>query len=298
MINGVAVGFLAYGLFSTADACIKALGESLSVFEIIFFVTAAHFLTIGVAKPESEHWRHIFRMHRPRLVFLRAACGVGAGLCGVYAFTTLPLAEAYALIFLMPAFATMLSIPILGEEVGWRRWTAVAIGFAGVLLVVKPGFRELHLGHLAAAMAAVFGALSMIVLRILGPTEKRITLLAVVYTAAVAVNGILMIPTFVMPQAFDFALIGLAGLVGGIGQIAMIVATRLSPANRVASGQYSQIVWAVIFGATFFGEFPDGLSFVGMALVVLSGVITFVREEQLHGWSRRIVLMRNRPDEF
>lgn len=298
MINGVAVGFLAYGLFSTADACIKALGGSMSVFEIIFFVTAAHFLTIGIAKPESERWRYIFHMHRPKLVLLRAACGVGAGLCSVYAFTTLPLAEAYALIFLMPAFATMLSIPILGEEVGWRRWTAVALGFAGVLLVVKPGFRELHLGHFAAALAAVFGALSMIVLRILGPTEKRITLLAAVYTAAVAVNGVLMIPGFVTPQPFDFALIGLAGLAGGLGQIAMIVATRLSPANRVASGQYSQIVWAVIFGAAFFNEIPDGLAFVGMALVVLSGVITFVREEKLHGWSRRIVLMRNRPDEF
>lgn len=298
MLNGVAVGFLAYALFSTADACIKALGGSLSVFEIIFFVTAAHFLTIGVAKPEGERWRHIFRMNRPGLVLLRAACGVGAGLCGVYAFTTLPLAEAYALIFLMPAFATILSIPILGEEVGWRRWTAVALGFIGVLLVVKPGFRELHLGHLTAAIAAMFGAVSMIVLRILGPTEKRITLLAAVYVAAVAVNGVLMIPGFVMPDATSFALIALAGLVGGLGQIAMIVATRLAPANRVASGQYSQIVWAVVFGAAFFGEVPDLLSFAGIGLVLVSGVITFVREEKLHGWSRRIVLMRNRPDEF
>ncbi|MEX0697634.1 MAG: DMT family transporter [Dongiaceae bacterium] len=298
MINGVAVGFLAYGLFSTADASIKALGGSMSVFEIIFLVTAAHFLTIGVAKPEGEHWRQVFRMHRPKLVMLRAACGVGAGLCGVYAFTTLPLAEAYALIFLMPAFATILSIPILGEEVGWRRWTAVALGFAGVLLVVKPGFRELHLGHLAAAVAAVFAALSMIVLRILGPTEKRITLLAVVYTAAVVINGVLMIPTFVVPQPVDLAIVGIAGIAGGLGQIAMIVATRLSPANLVASAQYSQIVWAVVFGAVFFGEFPDWLSFAGMGLVVVSGLITFVREEKLHGWSRRIVLMRNRPDEF
>jgi S-adenosylmethionine uptake transporter len=298
MINGIAVGFLAYGLFSTADACIKALGDSLSVFEIIFWVTAAHFLTIGIAKPKTEQWRHIFRMHRPGLVLLRAACGVGAGLCGVYAFTTLPLAEAYALIFLMPAFATILSIPLLGEDVGWRRWTAVALGFVGVLLVVKPGFRELHLGHLTAALAAVFGAVSMIVLRILGPTEKRITLLAVVYTAAVLVNGVLMVPGYTNPAPVDFALIGLAGLAGGLGQIAMIVATRLAPANRVASGQYSQIVWAIVFGAAFFGEIPDALSFAGIALVLASGLITFLREEKLHGWSRRIILMRNRPDEF
>jgi S-adenosylmethionine uptake transporter len=298
MVNGVAVGFLGYALFSTADACIKALGASLSVFEIIFFVTAAHFLTIGIAKPESEHWRHIFRMSRPRLVLLRATFGVLGGLCGVYAFTTLPLAEAYALIFLAPVFTTLLSIPILGEEVGWRRWAAVGLGFLGVLLVVKPGFRELHLGHLAAALAAVFGAGAMIALRILGPTEKRITLLAVIYTAAVVVNGVLMIPGFHMPAPRDFALAGLAGLVGGLGQISMLAATRLSPASRIAPAQYSQIVWAVIFGAVFFGEFPDPLSFVGMGLVALSGFITFVREEKLHGWSRRILLMRNRPDEL
>jgi S-adenosylmethionine uptake transporter len=298
MINGIAVGFLAYGLFSTADACIKALGGSLSVFEIIFFITVGHFLTIGVAKPAGENWRHIFRMNRPGLVGIRAVCAVGAGLCGVYAFTTLPLAEAYALIFLMPAFTTLLSIPLLGEEVGWRRWTAVAIGFAGVLLVIKPGFRELHLGHLAAAVTAGFAAASMIVLRILGPTEKRITLLAAVYTAAVSVNGVLMIPTFVMPSAADFGIIAIAGIAGGFGQICMIIATKLAPANRVAPAQYSQIVWAVVFGAVFFGEIPDALSFAGMALVTVSGLITFVREEKLYGWSRRIVLMRNRPDEF
>lgn len=298
MINGFAVGLLAYASFSTADACIKALGGTMSVFEIIFFVTAAHFLTIGVAKPEGEHWRHIFHMNRPRLVLFRAACGVGAGLCAVYAFTTLPLAEAYALIFLMPAFATMLSIPILGEEVGWRRWAAIGVGFFGVLLVVKPGFQELHLGHLAAAGAAVFSALSMIVLRILGRTEKRITLLAAVYTAACLVNGVLMIPGFTTPAPFDFALIALAGLVGGLGQIAMIAATRLAPANIVAPGQYSQILWAVIYGAAFFGEIPDAVSFIGMALVTLSGLFTFFREEKLYGWSRRVILMRNRPDEF
>jgi drug/metabolite transporter (DMT)-like permease len=296
--RGVAAGFLCYFLFSSADACIKSLGGRMSVFEIIFFVTAAHFLTIGVAKPAAEEWRDVFRMHRPALVAARAACGIGGGLCSVYAFTTLPLAEAYALIFLMPAFATMLSIPLLGEEVGWRRWTAVAVGFVGVLLVIKPGFRELHLGHLAAAGGAVFGALSMIILRTIGATEKRITLLAVIYTAATTVNGVLMIPTFTTPALADLGIIALAGLAGGAGQIAIITAARLAPASRVASAQYSQIVWAVIFGAVFFAEFPDRVAFAGMVLVALSGLFTFLREEQLHGWSRRIILMRNRPDEF
>ncbi len=93
----------------------------------------------------------------------------------------------------------------------------------------------------------------------------------------------------------DVALIIFGGIVGGFGQIAMLAATRLAPPNRVAPAQYSQIIWALAIGAAFFGEFPDGLAFAGMVLVVLSGLFTFFREEQLRGWSRRTILMRNRP---
>ena len=75
----------------------------------------------------------------------------------------------------------------------------------------------------------------------------------------------------------------------------MLAATRMAPPNRVAPTQYSQIIWAIVLGAMFFGEFPDGIAFVGIALVVCSGLFTFLREEQLRGWSRRTMLMRNRP---
>ena len=295
MLKGVAVGFLAYGLFSWSDACVKAIGRHLSVFEIIFFTTVFSMGTFAFAKPQIERWRDIFRMNRPWLVLVRTVTGIIGGLCSVFAFTTLPLAEAYALLFLMPAFATMLSIPILKEKVGWRRWLAVFAGFAGVLLVVRPGFRELHLGHLAGAVGAVAGAASLIVLRVLGPTEKRTSLLGVVFLAVIVVNGALMAPAFKLPDSTDFALLLFAGTVGGFGQIAMLAATRLAPANRIAPAQYSQILWAVSLGAIFFAEFPDRLALIGMALVGLSGLFTLLREEQLHSWSRRTILMRDRP---
>jgi len=295
MIKGIAVGFLSYGLFSGADACIKALGGHMSIFEILFLVTLATCATLGFAKAKDESWGTIFHMHRPGLILLRAIGGTMAGLLGVYAFTTLPFAEAYSLLFLMPAFATILSVPILGEAVGWRRWTAVGVGFLGVLLVVRPGFRELHLGHLAAAVAAIFAAMSMIVLRMIGQTEKRITVLTVVYLMALIVNAPLMIADFTVPGWREVGLVALAGAVGGFGQIAMMIATQLAPANRVVPAQYSQIIWAVVFGAAFFGELPDGIAFVGMALVVGSGLFTFFREERLHEWSRRTLFLRNRP---
>ncbi len=295
MIKGVLAGFLAYGLFSCTDATVKALGGNLSIFQIGFFLTLASTSTFGFGRAKSERWGDVFRMNRPWLVFARAGSGITAGFLGIYAFTTLPFAEAYSVLFLMPLFATMLSIPILGERVGWRRWLAVATGFLGVLLVVRPGFHELHLGHLTAALAAVFSAVSMIILRTLGPTEKRISLLAVLYLSAIAVNGLLMLTDFRPVTFADVGYIIFGGVVGGFGQIAMLAATRMAPPNRVAPAQYSQIIWAVILGAVFFNEFPDRLAFVGMVIVVLSGLFTFVREEQLRGWSRRTILMKNRP---
>lgn len=295
MIKGVLFGFLTYALFSCADACTKALGGTLPVFEIAFFITLASFSTFGFARSKSERWRETFRLNRPRLVFLRAISGTAAGIFGIYAFTTIPFAEAYSVLFLMPLFATMLSIPVLGEKIGWRRWLAVGIGFVGVLLVVRPGFHQLHLGHLSAVASAACASVSIVTLRNIGPTEKRISLLAVLYLTALTVNGVLMIHVFRIPTTLDIGLIILAGIVGGFGQISMLAATRLAPPNRVAPSQYSQIIWAIVLGALFFGEFPDGVAVAGMVLVVCSGLFTFLREEQLRGWSRRTILMRNRP---
>ena len=213
-------------------------------------------------------------------MLLRTVAGVAAGLLSIYSFTHLPLAEVYALIFLAPLFVTILSIPFLGETVGWRRGLAIVIGFAGVLLVVRPGFRELLPAHLAAAAIALCGAVTVLVLRALGPTEKRITLMGVVFFASLTVNGVLMLADFHVPAPTDVLLVATAGLCGGIGHMLLMAATRAAPANRIAPAQYSQIVWALILGALFFGEVPDATAFFGIALVTFAGLFTFVREEK------------------
>ncbi len=234
MLKGVAAGFLAYGLFSTSDAAAKVLGARLSVFEILFFLTLASFTTFAFAKPKDEVWSDMWRMSNPRLIIIRNFSGIIGSFFGVYSFTTLPLPEAYSLLFLLPAFVTILSIPILGETVGWRRWLAVAVGFAGVLLVVRPGFRELHLGHLTAIVAAALGAVSLITIRMIGRRKKRITLLASLYGMALIADGLLMAFDFKVPTLREVAIFTLGGFLGGIGQIAMLTATRYAPSNRVA----------------------------------------------------------------
>lgn len=280
MLRGILLGFLAYALFSCGDAAIKALSGRLPVFEIGFFAAFFASFAVPFVRPAHERWRDIFRMNRPKLVLLRAASGTTAGILGVIAFTTLPLAEAYALIFLAPLFVTLLSVLFLGERIGWRRMLAVVVGFIGILLVVRPGFRELLPGHLAAAAIALCAATTTIVLRALGPTEKRITLMGTTMLTALAVNGALMLFQFRTPTPGDIGWLAVAGLLAGVAHIIFMAATRAAPANRVAPTQYTQMIWAVVLGALFFGEFPDLLGLVGLALVGISGLFTFLREER------------------
>ena len=282
MVRGVLLGFLAMGIFSCGDASIKAIGNRMTVFEISFFCTAFACIALPFVRLPHERWRDMFRMHRPGLVMVRTVAGILAGLFSIVAFTTLPFAEVYSLIFLSPLFVTILSIPFLGETVGWRRVIAILVGFAGVLLVVRPGFRELMPGHLAAAAAAVCGAATVLSLRALGATEKRITLMGVVFVAALVVNGTIMLFDFHIPSLRDFLLTAFAGLCGGTAHTLLMAAMRAAPANRVAPTQYSQIAWAIILGALFFGEFPDTTAIAGIALVTFAGLFTFAREEK-HG---------------
>lgn len=274
MQSGILLAFLAYFSYSCSDAAGKLLGSQLPVFEIGFFVSLIALGPALLSKRADESWRSILRPHRPWMVLARMTTGTVGGMSAIYAFTHLPMAEAYSLIFLLPVFVAVLSMVLLKETVGPSRWLALLGGLAGVMLVVRPGFNALTLGHLAAIVCAFSGALSAILLRSLGQTEKRLTLVGGVLTAATLTNGLLMIPHFVMPSVQHWPILVVGGLCAGIGNITMVVAARLTPASRIAPTQYSQIVWAALLGAVLFGEFPDPLAVAGMALVGFCGMMT------------------------
>jgi drug/metabolite transporter (DMT)-like permease len=176
--NGILLALIAYASFSCNDAVVKSLGGQFTVFEIGFFSTLFAGLFLLFTRPNGERWRDFWHTKRPWAVQARAWSGIASAL-SVYAFTTIPLAEAYALIFLAPLCVTILSTLILKEKVGPWRWLAVVAGFAGVMLVVRPGFRELHLGHLAAFGVAFLAAASVILMRSLAAGEMRTTMLGV-----------------------------------------------------------------------------------------------------------------------
>lgn len=278
--NGILLALIAYASYSGSDAVIKSLGGQFTVFEIGFFATLFAGCFLFFTRPAGERWRDFWRMKRPWAVQARTWAGIASGVLSVYAFTHIPLAEVYALIFLAPLLVTILSTVILKEKVGPWRWLAVVAGFAGVMLVVRPGFRELNLGHLAAFVVAFLAATSVILMRSLAQQEKRTSMLGVLVGYGLVFNGLGAAATsFTLPNAMQLVWLALAGAFTAGGQLLQLLAAKYTPANRIAPTHYSQIVWAVILGALFFQEYPDWLSLVGLAVVGGSGLLTMVREE-------------------
>ena len=295
MYNGTLLALVAYAVYSWGDAAIKALGAGLSVFEIGFYMTLVSAVCIALTTPKDEKLLHFWRMKRPWAVQARALSGTAASVLSVIAFTTIPLAEVYALIFLAPLFVTLMSMFLLKEQVGPWRWFAIIAGFAGVLLVVRPGFRELEVGHIAAVVVALLAAFSVILMRSLSARETRTTMLGFLMLYIIGFNGVAMLVTGARtPTLEEAAILLVAGIFAATGNILLLRATRFAPANQLASTHYSQIVWAVVLGALFFQEEPDLLAILGLAIIGSSGLLTVARERIRLGTVRWNPFSRNR----
>ena len=295
MNNGILLALVAYAVYSWGDAAIKALGAGLSVFEIGFYMTLVSAVCIALTTPKDEKLLHFWRMNRPWAVQARALSGTAASVLSVIAFTTIPLAEVYALIFLAPLFVTLMSMFLLKEQVGPWRWFAIIAGFAGVLLVVRPGFRELEVGHIAAVVVALLAAFSVILMRSLSSRETRTTMLGFLMLYIIGFNGVAMLVTGARtPTLQEAAILLVAGIFAATGNILLLRATRFAPANQLASTHYSQIVWAVVLGALFFQEEPDLLTILGLAIIGSSGLLTVARERIRLGTVRWNPFSRNR----
>ena len=295
MNNGILLALVAYAVYSWGDAAIKALGGGLSVFEIGFYMTLVSAVCIALTTPKDEKLLHFWRMKRPWAVQARALSGTAASVLSVIAFTTIPLAEVYALIFLAPLFVTLMSMFLLKEQVGPWRWFAIIAGFCGVLLVVRPGFRELEIGHAAAMVVALLAAFSVILMRSLSARETRTTMLGFLMLYIIGFNGVAMLVTGARtPTLQEAAILLVAGIFAATGNILLLRATRFAPANQLASTHYSQIVWAVVLGALFFQEEPDLLAILGLAIIGSSGLLTVARERIRLGTVRWNPFSRNR----
>ena len=287
MIKGVFLGFACYAAFAIGDACVKSLHGALPAYETVFFGALLCLGAIPFIRGPHDRARDVVVANRPGLWWVRAITGAICNIAAVTAFTLLPMAETFALIFLMPIFVTLLSVLFLKEHVGWRRWTAVVVGFVGVLVVLRPGFRVLGLGHFAAIVCGLSGAVSMVAMRLAGPHEKRISLYGAGVIGPLLLGGLLMLPHFVWPDPRAWVLVLGYGLMQGLAGVLLMLATLLAPANRIAPTQYSQMLWAIGFGYWLFGDHLDWPMLIGIALILGAGLFTLVREEKVTPWWRR-----------
>ena len=292
MPPGVLFAFSAYALYSCCDAIIKGLGHGLSVYEIAFFTTLFSLVPVFLTTPKNENWLQFWRLKNPWLVHIRGVSGVIGNACIIYAFVTIPLAEAYSIAFLAPIFIVLISVTILKETVSLQRWLILAASFIGVLVVVRPGFRELHPGHIAALIAAFAGAVTTTVLRRVAKEETRVSLIGMASLYILVVNGTLMIVTRQVhwPTWTELGWLLVIGALGGTGNMLFIAATRAVQASQIAPLQYSQIFWAILFGAVFYHEYPDAIGVAGLVVIVVAGVLNV-----LSGDAKLRIFSRNAP---
>ena len=275
--KGALLALLSFGLYATHDVIVKGLGADYSPFQIVFFSVMFSFPLVVVVLIRDAEPGHLRPVH-PWWTAIRTAAAVTTAAAAFYAFSTLPLAEVYAILFAAPLLITILSIPILGERVRLRRWIAVIVGLSGVIVVLRPGVTQFELGHLAAVVAAFGSALASIIVRKIGNEERPVVLVLYPMLTNFVVMGALTAFVYVPMPLGHLALNATMAVLGFAASMIIIYAYKAAEAVIVAPMQYSQILWAVVFGALFFDEFPDGVTLIGAAIIIASGVYIVLRE--------------------
>lgn len=277
--RGALLALAAFGVFATHDVILKLLGGTYAPFQIIFFAVLFSFpMTIFLLIGDKTEG-HLRPMH-PWWTALRTGAAVTAGASGIYAFSTLPLSQVYAILFTVPLLITLLSIPILGEKIHFQRAAAVVVGLAGVIIVVQPGSAHLGLGHAAAMVAAIGSSLASVIIRKIGSDERSIVLLIYPMLASFIIMGIILPFVYVPMPIGDIGGVAAVAVLGVIAMSLMIAAYNHAEAVVVAPMQYSQILWATGFGYFLFGEKPPLTTAVGAAIIIASGLFILVRESR------------------
>jgi drug/metabolite transporter (DMT)-like permease len=282
--RGVMLVVLAAASFSISAAFAKTIGSGIPVAEVIFF---RNFFALFPLLPVviGAGGLAALRMRNPGSHALRTIFGMTGMVGSFYGYVYLPLVTVTALGFTMPLFLTLLAIPLLGEKVGWRRWLAVLVGFCGVLLMVRPEQGATNTHWLALGLCllgSLAWALAMITIRRMG--EAGESGVAIVFWFAFfssVLAGLAMIPVWVWPNPWQWALLIGIGLVSSVAQIMMTEAYRSGEASLLAPFEYSAIIWTTALGALIWAEMPDAWDFMGIVVLVGAGLYIWYREMKL-----------------
>ena len=282
--RGILCALAAWLLFAGMDAGSKQLAESYSIVQILWLRFIA--LTVIAAwLARRQGGEAALRTRRFWLQSVRSLLLVVEIGLFILTITVLPLAEAHAIIAVTPLLVTALSVPLLGERVGIRRWSAIGVAFVGVLIILRPGFGVVHPMALVALLCALLFALYEILTRIVSRDDPPMTTLF--YTALVGVIGLSLIGPFywTTPDPFGWALFALVALLGASGHFLLIKALQLAPASVLQPYSYTLLIWATVVGFAVFATLPDLATVIGAGVIAASGIYTFARERLRHGRS-------------
>jgi drug/metabolite transporter (DMT)-like permease len=280
-LRAIGMMLAAVALFALMDTFLKMLSAHYPAMQVaalrgassLPIVLAWAVATVGVGGLLRVRWS---------LHLLRGALGILMMASFVFALRSLPLSTTYAIFFVAPLMITALSVPFLGERVGPRRWIAIAIGLAGVLVVLRPTSTGLlSIAGLAVLLSALGYAVSAITVRILAKTYSVQSMMVWLMALMASGAGVLAAPEWVPVRIEHGWLIAALGVTGAIGQYAITMAFKWGEASLIAPLEYTALVWGVCFDLAIWGVLPDQVTWIGAAIIVSSGLY-LIRRERVH----------------
>ena len=281
-LRGVLLIIAAFCTFAMLDTTAKYLVQSYPTAQVVWARYVGH-VVLAAAILLPIHGRSLLVTHRPGLQIIRSLLLFGATCTNFAALQYLQLAETMSIMFSAPLMVAVLAIPLLGEHIGPRRWSAIAVGFFGVLIVIRPGFGLVHWAAGLSLLCALSGALYQITTRKLAGVDRAVT--TQFYSAMIGAIAVTpLVPFFWQtPDLPGLLLMVLLGALGGVGHWMLILAHRLAPAPILAPFLYIQLLPMILLGYLVFGDFPDSWTLIGAGVVLSSGLYLLYRERRVKG---------------
>lgn len=262
--------------FSCMHGAIRYLSADMHPFEIAFFRNM--FGLVLLAPLLFRHGMAPLRTSNLKLHLLRGAFNIISMLCFFYALSIAPLTDVAALTFASPIFATALAVFVFGEMVGVRRWTAIIIGFAGTMVVLRPGFEAVALGPLLALIAALIWGIALLFIKVLARTESSLTITAYMVILLTPLSLIPAVFVWQWPSAEQYPWLILIAALGTSGHLFLNQALKLAETNVVMPVDFVRLIWVSIIGFYVFGEVPDLFTWIGGAMIFASALYIAYRE--------------------